>query len=48
MTAASDFCEAAGLALRGGSDVILAFGSLSYLRDIKSAILKRNEEMSHV
>ena len=48
VTAASDFCEAAGLALRGGSDVILAFGSLSYLRDIKSAILKRNEEMSHV
>ena len=48
VTAASDFCEAAGLALCGGSDVILAFGSLSYLRDIKSAILKRNEEMSHV
>lgn len=45
---ARDFDEAAREALSGNTDVILAFGSLSYLKDIRLALEKRKEEMSHV
>lgn len=44
----TSFYEAAARALAAGTDMVLAFGSLSYLRDIRAALKKRIEELQSV
>ena len=44
----TDFSGAARLALDGSAEVVIAFGSLSYLKDIRDALSERNEELGHV
>ncbi len=46
--AAASFDEAADLAFETSADVIIALGSLSYLKDIRRPLLKRNEDSTHV